>query len=122
MKCSTKVVEPEPSKIQSMVDWPTPTSLKLLRGFLGLTGFYRRFIKGCAEIAAPLPCLLRKDQFHWNEEAQSAFEQLKIAMTRAPVLALSDFSLPFVIETNASGTGMGAILMQHNHPIAYYSK
>lgn len=124
---SEKGVVAEPSKIQAMVDWPTPSSLKSLRGFLGLTGFYKRFIKNYAiknyaAIAAPLTQLLRKDNFHWKPEAQAAFEQLKNTMVQAPVLALPDFTLPFVLETDASGTGMGAILMQQNHPIAYFSK
>lgn len=115
-------VEPEPSKIRAMVQWPTPASSKDLRAFLGLTGFYRKFIKNYATIPAPLTSLLGKDAFEWSSTAQSAFEQLKKAMTSAPVLTLPDFNEPFVIETDASGTGMGVVLMQKGHPLAFFSK
>lgn len=108
---SQRGVEPEPSKIQAMVDWPTPTTIKSLRGFLGLTGFYRKFIQGYACIASPLSSLLRRDAFQWNPQAQVAFDTLKRAMTAAPVLTLPNFSIPFTLETDASGVAMGAVLM-----------
>lgn len=107
-------MQADPSKIQAMVDWPIPQSVTSLRGFLGLTGFYRKFIKGYASIASPLNQLLRKDAFLWSDEAQHAFEALKCAMTKAPILALP--------VTDASGIAMGAVLMQNGHPIAFFSK
>ena len=117
-----KGVKPEPSKIQAMVRWPTPSTAKELRAFLGLTGFYRKFIKNYAAMASPLTKLLCTDAFQWTPESQIAFDKLKTAMTSAPVLALPNFSDPFVIETDAFGTTIGAVLMQHGHPLAYFSK
>lgn len=119
---SGKGVKPEPSKIQAMLRWPPPSTTKELRAFLGLTGFYRKFIKNYASIALPLTRLLCKDAFQWAPESQIAFDQLKAAMTSAPVLTLPNFSDPFVIKTDASNTAIGAVLMQHGHPLAYFSK
>ncbi|KAF5461864.1 hypothetical protein F2P56_017927 [Juglans regia] len=95
---STKGVQADPKKLNAMVEWPLPKTLKTLRGFLGLTGYYSRFIKGYGEIAAPLTQLLKKKSFHWNEEAKMTFQRLKWAVTQPPVLALPDFSIPFIIE------------------------
>jgi hypothetical protein len=79
-KVSGKGVSMESTKIQAVLDWPTPSNLKQLRGFLGLTGYYRRFIKSYAHIAAPLTDLLKKDNFVWNAEADAAFGKLKQAI------------------------------------------
>jgi hypothetical protein len=105
-----------------MVAWPIPTSIKSLRGFLGLIGYYRKFIKGYGIIAAPLTALLKKNAFHWTLVATEAFLNLKKAVTSPPVLRLLDFSKTFTIECDACGTGLGAILMQEGQPIAYLSK
>lgn len=100
-----KGVHADPKKIEAMVNWPTITNLKQLRGFLGLTGYYRRFVRGYVAIAAPLTELLKKDAFCWSQATESAFQALKHAMSDAPVLHLPNFELPFIIETDASNVG-----------------
>lgn len=112
----------DPAKVQSVLQWPVPTSVKGVRGFLGLTGYYRKFIANYGKIAKPLIELTKKEGFKWNEEAEKAFQTLKTAVTSSPVLTLPNFELPFEIECDASGKGVGAVLMQMKHPIAYFSK
>jgi hypothetical protein len=111
------------SKIESIRSWPAPTNLKELRGFLGLAGNYRKFITNYAVISQPLIALLKKGVvFMWTSVAESAFLVLKQALVTAPVLALPDFSQQFVIDTDACDAGIGAILSQRGHPIAYVSR
>lgn len=115
----------DPSKVSSIIRWPVPKSIKAVRGFLGLTGYYRRFIKDYGKIAQPLTTLLKKetgDKFAWPDGAHNAFEALKTAVTNSPVLVTPDFSRPFIIECDASGVGIGAVLHQGQRPIAYFSK
>jgi hypothetical protein len=116
-------VATDPTKIQAIKDWPTPNSVKQLRGFLGLAGYYRKFIASYGAISRPLTELLKKNtQFIWTSTMEVAFGVLKQALIQAPVLALPDFKQSFDIHTDASGQGIGAVLSQRGHPIAYLSK
>lgn len=119
---SDEGVKVDRQKISAMLDWPTPTTITELRGFLGLTGYYRKFVRNYGLIARPLTNLLRKGQFAWTEEATKSFTELKQVLTSTPTLALPNFSLPFVIQTDASGEGIGAVLSQNDQPIAFMSR
>ena len=119
---SEQGVSVDPAKIQVLIEWPTPITAKGVRGFLGLAGYYRKFIRHFGSIAAPLTRLLSKDGFQWNEVAEMAFTQLKEALTSPPILRLPDFTQRFVIDCDASGIGLGAILTQENRPVAYFSQ
>ncbi|XP_022877076.1 uncharacterized protein LOC111395327 [Olea europaea var. sylvestris] len=105
---SAEGVPADPSKKAAMVQWPTPLNIRELRGFLGLTGYYKRFVAGYGAISWPLMQQLWKDAFKYDD-AETAFRKLKLAMTALPILALLDFSKPFIIKTDASGHGLGVV-------------
>ncbi|XP_073263331.1 uncharacterized protein [Populus alba] len=115
-------VQADPLKISTMMECPEPKNPKALRGFLGLTGYYRKFVKGYESIAIPLTTLLKKNSFRWGEQASQAFAALKAAMVTPPVLTLPNFSKIFVVECDASGIGLGAVLMQEGRPLSYLSQ
>jgi hypothetical protein len=120
---SDQGVSTDPMKISAVVQWPTPSSAKELRSFLGLAGYYRKFVKNFGVISKPLTELLKKNVvFAWTSVHDKSFSALKKSLISAPILALPDFSKPFYIETDASGTGIGAVLMQGGHLLAYISK
>ncbi|XP_061361231.1 uncharacterized protein LOC133305112 [Gastrolobium bilobum] len=118
---SANGVSPDPEKVQAVKEWPTPSSTTQVRAFLGLSGYYRRFIRQYAKIAAPLTDLLTKGKFTWTTAAAEAFDCLKKKLVEAPILVLPNFNIPFVLETDASGTGIGAVLLQEGRAVAYYS-
>jgi hypothetical protein len=106
-----------------MADWLTPTSVKDLRSFLGLAGYYRKFIKHFGTLARPMNDVLKKSSvFVWADEKEMAFQTLKQALVEAPVLALPNFTKSFHIEADSCDYGVGAMLMQYHHPISYVSK
>nr|XP_016483424.1 PREDICTED: uncharacterized protein LOC107804107 [Nicotiana tabacum] len=110
-------------KVEAIQDWEAPTKVPELRSFLGLANYYRRFIFGYSAIASPLTDLLKKDrEWEWSDICQKAFEKLKAAITKEPVLALPDFSKVFEVQTDASDFAIGGVLMQDGHPIAFESR
>jgi hypothetical protein len=105
----------DPSKVQEVMDWKLPTSVHQIRSFLGLAGYYRRFIPNFSRIAKPMTELLKKAvKFSWDQKCEDAFHTLRDHLTTAPVLAQPDVSKPFDIYYDASGTGLGCVLMQDN--------
>jgi hypothetical protein len=115
-------VRVDPKKIESMQDWPHPKTLKSLRGFLGLAGYYRKFFKNYGKIVASLIALLKKKSFSWTPVAAQYFQTLKMAMCTTPILALPDFTKTFFLECDALGKGIGVVLMQEGQPLAFTIK
>lgn len=110
-------------KVQAIRDWLIPTTIGEVRSFHGLAGFYRRFVQNFSTLAAPLTEVIKKNVgFKWGPAQEEAFEILKGKLTHAPLLVLPDFSKAFEIECDASGVGIGAVLMQDGKPVAYFSE
>ncbi|CAL1353302.1 unnamed protein product [Linum trigynum] len=111
------------AKVQAIQEWEPPTKVPELRSFLGLANYYRRFIKGYSKIAAPLTDLLKKDKaWDWLERCQEAFEALKAAVMKGPVLVLPNPTLAYKVQTDASDFAIAGVLMQDGHPIAFESR
>ena len=119
---------PNPDKVKAVKEFRNPTNVKEVREFLGLAGYYRRFVPNFARVAGPLHSLTRQEvPFHWTGECQQSFDRLKQLLSEPPVLAYPDFARPFTLHTDASGKGLGAVLEQEgeegkNHPVAYASR
>ncbi|OMO57573.1 Integrase, catalytic core [Corchorus capsularis] len=116
-------IEVDEENIKAIKDWPTPTNVGQVRSFHGLDGFYRRFVKDFSTLAAPITSVMKKNApFKWDREQQEAFEILKDKLTNAHLLVLPNFNNTFEIECDASGVGIGAVLMQGGKPVAYFSE
>ena len=112
-------VKVDPNKIKDMRECSIPKTLKKLRGFLGLIGYHHKFVKNYGEIVAPLVTLLKKEAFSWTQETTKSFEKLKEAMCTTHVLTTLDFTKIFIMECDASGHGIGVVLMQEGRIIAF---
>jgi hypothetical protein len=115
----------DPTKIQVIWDWPSPTTLTELRNFLGLANFYRKLVLGFSHITWPLSQITKggeKEKFFWYKSQQKAFIDLKHHLYSAPVLTLLDLQQPFEIKIDACKYAIGAFLTQHGHSVAYHSE
>ena len=120
---SSEGIKVDPAKVEAVMDWDRPKTPTEVRSFMGLAGYYRRFIKDFAKIATPLTKLTRKNEkFIWNEKCEESFQELKKRLIAAPVLVLPDEQGNFVIFSDASHKGLGCVLMQHDKVIAYASR
>lgn len=120
-------IKPCLNKIQSVLNFPTPKTVKHIKSYLGLTGYYRKFINGYSGIAKPLTNLLKKDvKFNWSDECQNSFDKLKSILCKEPILQFPDFTKPFILTSDASQKALAAILSQgevgKDLPIAYASR
>jgi hypothetical protein len=112
----------DPAKVTSIMDWKTPSTVSEIQSFLGLAGYYRRFIEGFSKIAKPTTSLLEKGkEFKWTDKCQESFDQLRSKLMAAPVLIMLDLQKIFDIYCDASRQGLGCVLMQEGHVIAYAS-
>jgi hypothetical protein len=120
---SSEGISVDPSKVQEVMDWKPPKSVHQIRSFLGLARYYRRFVPDFSRITKLMTELLKKGiKFVWDEKCENAFQILKQYLTSAPVLAQLENSKPYEVYCDASGTGLGCVLMQENQVIAYASR
>jgi hypothetical protein len=117
-----KGVQVPQEKIEAIMEWPASKTLIELRGILGMCSYHRKFVKGFSQLCAPLTDLTKKGAFKWDEKDQKMMDKMKKMMSTCPFLALPDFSLPFTLECDASREGIGVVLMQKRHPLAYESR
>ena len=120
---SAKGIRVDPTKIEAVVNWKTPRNVNEVRSFLGLAGYYRRFVRGFSVIASPLTKLLKKEiKFEWTDKCQNSFEQLKGMLVEAPVFKQPTSGKEYTLYSDALGIGLGCVLMQDGKVVAYASK
>ena len=116
-------IRADPKKIKVIIEWKPPRNVTEVRSFLGLAGYYRRFVKGFSMIVAPTTRLLQKNvRFEWSEKCQASFEKLKVFLTKALVLTQPTYSKEYVIFSDASLNGLRCVLMQEGKVVAYASR
>ena len=116
-------IKVNPAKIAAVEEWPAPTDVHKVRSFLGLANYFRKFIQGYAKLAAPLTDLTKaKRPWNWTEECQKSFDGIKWSLTHAPVLRSPVESVPYEVVSDASGIGLGAVLLQEDQPVAFESR
>ena len=116
-------VSVDPGKVKDVLEWEAPRNVSEIRSFLGMAGYYRRFIEGFSKIARPMTKLLEKgSRFVWTAECQASFDELKKRLTSAPVLIMPDVQKSFSVYCDASRQGLGCVLMQEGHVVAYASR
>ncbi|KAG8471689.1 hypothetical protein CXB51_036643 [Gossypium anomalum] len=120
---SAEGIRVDPSKVSAVVNWKIPKNITEVRSFLGLAGYYCRFVKNFSMIASPMTRLLQKNvEFVWSDECQQSFDQLKKMLTEAPVLTQPESGIPYVVYSDASLNGLGCVLMQSGKVVAYASR
>ncbi|XP_073017872.1 uncharacterized mitochondrial protein AtMg00860-like [Primulina eburnea] len=113
----------DPKKVEAIKDWPQPKTVTEVRSFLGLAGYYKKFVEGFSSIAIPLTKLIQKNsKFVWNEACEKSFETLKTKLATTPVLILPEDGKNFIVYSDASKGGLGCVLMQEGQVIAYASR
>jgi len=125
--CTPFGIRPDPKKIKAIEEYPAPKTVKEIRAFIGLAGYYRRHVRNFAKLAKPLTNLTKKDvPYEWTGEHQNAFEELKKSLSTEPLLIYPDFKQPFIVACDASTKAIGAVLSQlregEERPVAYYSR
>jgi hypothetical protein len=119
---SLKGIVADPKKVQVVLDWQPPNNIHEVHSFHGLASFYRRFIKNFSSIMSPIIECTKQGSFNWTNRAQKAFEVIKQKLTKALILHLPNFEAAFEVTCDTSHIGIGGVLSQKGHPVAFYSE